>query len=153
MWKSLAVALVLAIFVTPALVNAQQEPAAKVVLRPAAISSDDAAAYFDARVAAVKVGLKLTPEQEKTWPAVEAAIRDMHQQQINRTNKYKTVAATDPASARDPIVIMRRRADMMADAAAALKQFADIAEPFYRSLDDAQKNRLRVLLVGLNSRR
>jgi len=152
MWKSLAVALVLAIFAAPSSVGAQQESGTNPTVRPAAMSSDDAAAYFDARVAAVKVGLKLTSEQEKTWQAVEAAIRDMHQQQINRTNKYKTVTAADPASARDPIVIMRRRADMMQETAASLKQFADVAEPFYKSLDDAQKNRLRVLLVGLNRR-
>jgi len=37
-------------------------------------SAEDAAAFTDARIAGLKAGLKLTPEQEKNWPAVETAI-------------------------------------------------------------------------------
>ena len=40
-------------------------------------SAEDVAAFTDARVAALKAGLKLTAEQEKNWPAVETAIRDL----------------------------------------------------------------------------
>jgi hypothetical protein len=36
-------------------------------------SAEDASAFVDARVAAMHAGLKLTPEQEKNWPAVESA--------------------------------------------------------------------------------
>src|ERR1700751_1278626 len=35
------------------------------------MNAEDAAAFTDARIAALKAGLKLTPEQEKNWPAVE----------------------------------------------------------------------------------
>ena len=40
-------------------------------------SQEDRAAFQDARVAALKAGLKLTPAQEKAWPAVEGALRDL----------------------------------------------------------------------------
>src|SRR5262245_29687045 len=39
-------------------------------------STADKAAFFNARVAALKAVLALTPDQEKLWAPVEAAIRD-----------------------------------------------------------------------------
>ena len=38
-------------------------------------SAADRAAFFDAHLAGLHAGLKLTPEQEKLWPPVEAALR------------------------------------------------------------------------------
>ena len=43
----------------------------------AEFSAEDAAAFTDARIAGLKAGLKLTAEQEKNWPAVETAMRDL----------------------------------------------------------------------------
>ncbi len=40
-------------------------------------SAEDIAAFGDARIAALHAGLKLTAEQEKNWPAVEGALRDL----------------------------------------------------------------------------
>ncbi|HEY8072266.1 MAG TPA: hypothetical protein VIE47_09920, partial [Methylocystis sp.] len=40
------------------------------------LSDEDRAALVDAKVAGLKAGLKLTPAQEKSWPGVEAAIRE-----------------------------------------------------------------------------
>ena len=37
------------------------------------MNPEDRAAFADARIAAVHAGLKLTPDQEKLWPPVEAA--------------------------------------------------------------------------------
>ena len=45
--------------------------------RWSALSPEDRAAFADARIAALHAGLKLTSDQEKLWPPVEAAIRDM----------------------------------------------------------------------------
>src|SRR5436853_3102910 len=47
-------------------------------------STEDVAAFTDARVAGLKAGLKLTAEQEKNWPAVEAAIRDLAKDRADR---------------------------------------------------------------------
>ena len=39
------------------------------------MNPEDRAAFTDARIAAVKAGLKLNADQEKLWPPVEAADR------------------------------------------------------------------------------
>src|SRR5947209_2489524 len=49
-------------------------------------NAEDAAAFTDAHIAALKAGLKLTPEQEKNWPAVETAIRDLAKDRADRIN-------------------------------------------------------------------
>src|SRR5215210_3219485 len=43
-------------------------------------SPEDREAFTDARIAALRVGLKLTPDQEKLWPVVEDAIRGLETQ-------------------------------------------------------------------------
>ena len=43
------------------------------------LSPEDRAAFIDARIAALKAGLELTPDQAKNWPAFEQALRDMAQ--------------------------------------------------------------------------
>ena len=52
------------------------------------MSTEDRAAFVDARIAAVKAGLKLTPEQEKNWPAVESAVRDFAET-VARANRFQ----------------------------------------------------------------
>ena len=44
-------------------------------------SPEDREPFADARIAALRAGLKLTPDQEKLWPAVEDAIRGLDTQQ------------------------------------------------------------------------
>src|SRR3984885_4362030 len=48
------------------------------------LSAEDAAAFADARIAALKAGLELTPDQAKNWPAFEQAMRDAAQMRIQR---------------------------------------------------------------------
>ena len=47
-------------------------------------TAEDAAALTDARIAALRTGLKLSAEQEKLWPAVETAIRALAKQRADR---------------------------------------------------------------------
>ena len=47
-------------------------------------TAEDAAAMTDARIAALRTGLKLSAEQEKLWPPVEAAIRALAKQRADR---------------------------------------------------------------------
>ncbi|MEW6640311.1 MAG: Spy/CpxP family protein refolding chaperone [Pseudomonadota bacterium] len=107
------------------------------------MSPEDRLAFVDARIAAVKAGLKLTPEQEKNWPAIETAVRDFAKQRIDRAN-----ASADKTQQDDPIVRLRDRADRMAATAAGLKRIADASEPLYKTLDDGQKRRLSFLTRG-----
>ncbi len=109
-------------------------------------SQQDFAALTDARVAALKAGLKLTAEQEKNWPAVETAIRALAKQRADRVAE-RLAQPRDRARQRvDAIERLRRGADAMSAQAAALKQLADAAEPLYKSLDDSQKHRFTLLL-------
>ena len=47
-------------------------------------SPEDREAFTDARIAALRARLKLTPDQEKLWPAVEDAIRGLDTQDASR---------------------------------------------------------------------
>ena len=83
---------------------------------------------------------KLTAEQEKNWPAVESALKDIAKQ---RSERYAARASANRPT--DPIERMSLRADVMAQRGAALKKLADAAGPLYKSLDDAQKHRFTML--------
>lgn len=128
------------------------------------LSTEDRAAFVDAKIASVKAGLQLTPDQEKMWPPVETAVRDFAKQRITLANARASErdarraerdqkgsqdrgpgdkAATDQK--RDPVARLRDRADRMAETAASLKKIADGADPLYKSLDDGQKRRLSML--------
>ncbi len=111
------------------------------------MSPEDRAAFTDARIAAVKAGLKLTPDQEKLWPPVEAAVRDFAKLRIDRANARMNAErdSQDQQKPNDPLARLRDRADTMAATAAAMKKVADAADPLYKTLDDGQKRRLAIL--------
>lgn len=112
------------------------------------MNPEDRAAFADARIAAVKAGLKLTPDQDKLWPPVESAVRDFAKLRIDRANARMNEAKDDKANqqtADDPVARLRERADTMATTAAAMKRIADAADPLYKTLDDGQKRRLAIL--------
>jgi hypothetical protein len=112
------------------------------------MSPEDRAALTDARIAAVKAGLKLSPDQEKLWPPVETAVRDFAKLRIDRANarmNAKPDDSQDAQKADDPVARLRDRADTMATTAAAMKRIADATDPLYKTLDDGQKRRLAIL--------
>ncbi len=110
------------------------------------MNPEDRAAFTDARIAAVKAGLKLTADQEKLWPPVEAAVRDFAKLRIDRANaRMKPDDTQGQQKLDDPVTRLRERADTMVTTAAALKKIADAADPLYKTLDDGQKRRLAVL--------
>jgi hypothetical protein len=112
-------------------------------------SAEDHAALTDARIAGLKAGLKLTAEQEKNWPAVEAAIRELAKQRADRMAARRDARQGADAQARqrpDAIERLRRGSEAMTTRAAGLKRLADAAEPLYKSLDEGQKQRFSMLL-------
>jgi hypothetical protein len=116
--------------------------------RGSRLSSEDVTALTDARVASLKAGLKLSAEQEKHWPAVEAAMRDRAKERADRmvTRREAREARRGGQSRPDTVARLRQGADAMTARAATLKRLADAAEPLYQSLDDGQKRRFAVLL-------
>lgn len=110
------------------------------------MNPEDRAAFTDARIAAVKAGLKLNADQEKLWPPVEAAVRDFAKLRIDRANARMDARRDDRDAPRpDPVTRLRDRAETMATTAAAMKRIADAADPLYKTLDDGQKRRLAIL--------
>ena len=127
----------------------QQQPAPR--WQP---SAEDISAFTDARIAALKAGLKLTADQERNWPAVEAAVRELAKQRADRrkaradrrTERREARAAGNAPQRPDVIERLRRGADAMSTRAASVKRLADAAEPLYQSLDEGQKRRFGMLL-------
>src|SRR5262249_49407229 len=74
---------------------------------------EDVAAFADARIAALKAGLALTPDQAKNWPPLEAALRNMVALRIERIKARQAAEQQSPAS---PFDRLARRADNMSKA-------------------------------------
>lgn len=103
-------------------------------------SAEDIGAFADARIAALHAGLRLNADQEKNWPALEGALRDIAKQ---RQERFAARANADRPS--NPIERLNAVADAMQARGAALKKAAEAAGPLYSSLDDAQKHRFVLL--------
>src|SRR5947209_20374190 len=83
MWKALIAGTTILTIAGSTLASAQQPTAAE---RPhhAQLTADDIAAFTEARIVALKTALRLTPEREKNWPAVEQALRDISKERLAR---------------------------------------------------------------------
>src|SRR4029453_8752165 len=94
------------------------------------MSPEDRSAYADARIAAVHAGLKLSADQEKLWPPVEAAVKEFAKLRIDRANARMNAMRDDDRDRQgppDPVARLRERADAMGATAAAMKKIADAA--------------------------
>jgi LTXXQ motif family protein len=113
------------------------------------LSPEDRAAMADAKIAAVHAGLKLTADQEKLWPPVEGAVRELVKIRLDRATARDAAREAARANAdrpkSDPVARLRKRAENMMASAAAMKKIADAADPLYKTLDDGQKRRLAML--------
>jgi hypothetical protein len=83
----------------------------------------------DAQIASIKARLRLTPEQERYWPSVEAALRNIT---YKRDGSHGRLATVDPNSP-------------------AVDQLKQAAMPLLASFSDEQKSEVRQLarLMGL----
>ena len=110
------------------------------------MNPEDRAAFADARIAAVHAVLKLSADQEKLWPPVEAAVKEFAKLRIDRANARMNPPQDDASQKPDdPVARLRERANTMATSAAAMRKIADAADPLYKTLDDGQKRRLAML--------
>jgi hypothetical protein len=121
------------------------------------LSADDMAAFIDARIAALKAGLELTPDQAKNWPPFEQAVRELAQLHIQQVQarQQRLQQGERPQqgeNAPSPFDRLARRADNLAKTSAALKKIADAGAPLYQSLTDAQKGRFKILARMLRPR-
>jgi LTXXQ motif family protein len=106
---------------------------------------EDMRAFADARLAALKAGLVLTPEQEKNWPAFEQAARDFQKLRLDRLREGVEARRSGRSRSNDPVARMEERATALSETGTALKKLADATGPLYNSLDDSQKRRFAIL--------
>jgi len=140
MWKTVLAGTTALAIAGGTLAYAQQGPGGGGRAQQWRPSTEDVSAFVDARIAALHAGLKLNAEQEKNWPAVESAMRDMAKQ---RSERFAARASADRPA--DPIARLNLRAETMESRGASLKKFAGSAGPLYKSLDEGQKHRFVVL--------
>jgi zinc resistance-associated protein len=111
---------------------------------------EDRAAFLDAHIAALKAGLELNAEQEKNWPPLESAMRDLAKQRAERFAAWKE--RRDDNQDKDvevnPIDRLARVSERLSARAADLGKLAAAAKPLYDSLDDSQKRRFAMLFRG-----
>ena len=152
MWKSVVAATAALAIAGSSIVYAQQRfgedgygDGSRLQHRHHHMSAEDRAAFVDARIAALKAGLELTPDQAKNWPAFEQALRDMAKLRAERraAREARELGQTQAPTA--PLDKLAARADNMAKTSAVLKQIAETGKPLYMSLNDAQKERFQKL--------
>jgi len=143
MFNKVVMAVTALTLLASAAVYAQQRPAGPEFGRNAQTRVEDRAAFLDARLAAIHAGLRLSPDQEKSWPAFEQAYRDLAALRAQRRQAQRDGQRGSQMS--DPIQRAQRGAEALAARSAALKHYADAAAPLYQSLDDNQKRRFAVL--------
>lgn len=108
------------------------------------ISKEDRAAFLNARIASIHAGLGLNADQEKLWPPVESAVRDMAKSMGEAWDKARE------EQPKDPIEGMKRRAEGQIARGEAMKKVADAAAPLYATLTTEQKDRLpRLMRPGM----
>jgi hypothetical protein len=92
----------------------------------------------DGQIASIKARLRLTPDQEQMWPAVEAALRNIAYAKAREARRPGAAANTSLASL-----------DPDSDAVQGLKS---AAVPLIMSFNDDQKNQVRSLahVMGLD---
>lgn len=108
-------------------------------------SAADAAAFTNARIAALKAGLELTPAQEKLWPAFEATLREMAKERAARRGEWQE-KGKEAREKGDMLAMLRMGGKALAARGAELEKLADAAKPLYETLEEAQKRRFGVLL-------
>ena len=145
MWKKVLVLSTAAMLVGSAAVAQQTQQQnsdvrdGRASFQPWRPSADDFAAFTDARVAALKAGLRLTPDQDKNWPAFEQAYRNLAKLRAQRFAANRDAAAA-PAD-QGLVDRLQRRADSITQFGTALQDLAKATRPLYQGLDDGQKHR------------
>ena len=105
------------------------------------LSAEDRAAFLDARIAAAKAALHLSPDQDKLWPPVETAVRDAIAKAQSTRKEF-----ADSGRPKDPVDGLARMADVAQSRGEVLHKLVDAARPLYASLSEDQKRRLGMIM-------
>jgi hypothetical protein len=140
--------------VTALFVTASPLAYAQTAASAATPSAADLNTLTDMRIDVVKAALKLTPDQEKYWPAIEDAIRarakDRQARFAEMQKRVGELREGNPVEVlrdRDPVDFLQRRSDALAQRSADLKKLAGAWQPLYKTLSQDQKQRMAFLTL------
>ena len=140
--------------VTALFVTASPVAYAQTAASAATPSATDWNNLTDMRIDVVKAALKLTPDQEKYWPAIEDAIRARAKNRQarfadieKRVGELREGNPVEILRNRDTVAFLQRRADALAQRSADLKKLAGAWEPLYKTLSPDQKQRMAFLTL------
>ncbi|QRG04565.1 Spy/CpxP family protein refolding chaperone [Xanthobacter dioxanivorans] len=142
--RTLMAALMGALVIAAPTAQAQTALPAGALPEPPAVelySGADAQAVLEARLLALKTVMTLTPEQQKLWPPVEAAIRAVAK--LSAERRAERAKAPPPA---DFVAILERTADAEALRARDLKSVTAALKPLVASLTPEQQRRIPAFL-------
>jgi zinc resistance-associated protein len=148
MWKSVIAATAALALIGSTLVYAQQQSGGG--SSGHRMTPDRYVKRANGRIAAIKAGLELTPDQQQQWGAYQQALEDLIQfraqrMQARQAAQQQAGTAQPKRGGGDPFARLSRRADAMTQSAPLVKKMADAGEPLYQSLSDAQKSRFKML--------
>jgi hypothetical protein len=143
-----------ALFVVASPLAYAQDQSAKPQERPNAGEVGEPSDVTDLRIEVLQSALQLTPSQEKFWPAIEDAIRTRAQNRFARLENFagrlseqSDSSPLEMALNRNPVDLMHRRAEALAQRSADLKKLADAWQPLYEVLSPDQKRRLALVRI------
>jgi hypothetical protein len=126
---------------SPAPLLAQAQPATPPAQAVPGYTEADARAVLNARLAAPKAVIDLTPEQEPLWQPVEASIREIVRHAGER--RARRFSASAPVHFLD---VLGAIADAEEARGRDLRRFVDAAKPLVASLNEAQRRRIPAFL-------
>lgn len=103
----------------------------------------DREVMLDAKLAGMKAGLQLTPDQEKLWTPFESAVKDAAKARMDAMRQM--MQAHEQGERMSPIDHLDAMADRLSRGAEDIRKIADAAKPLYASLDDSQKHKFGML--------
>jgi len=104
-------------------------------------TDNDAQAVLDARLIALKTVIGLTPDQEKLWTPVDAAIR-----QAAKNAMTRRIDREKATPAMDFLDVLERIGDAEAARAQDLKSVVAAARPLVKALSEEQRRRIPAFL-------
>src|SRR5215468_1047978 len=130
MWKPVTIGTAALMIAGSTFVLAQNRPDDS---RRSQFTMQDMRAFADARLAGLKAGLVLTPDQEKNWPAFEQAARDYQKLRLDRISAAIGARRSGGggSGSNDPVARMQQRAGALSETGGALKKLADATGPLY----------------------
>ena len=108
-------------------------------------ASEDHATLVDAKISALKTGLKLTTAQEKNFESLEKVLREVAAARAARKTEARQ-QASDMLDKDEVIAGMKLGAKLLKARSEDLEKVAEAAAPLFASMDEAQKHRFALLL-------